>query len=269
MEIQLIGEGNTAEVYTWGEADILKLFRKEFPLEGVEKEFRVSKEIEKLGLPTPKVGELIEYDGRNGIIYEKIKGASLLTQITKRPWVAGKYAKQLAKMHYEMHQCKAEGLASYKESLEWNILHTKALSEDKKQAILQLLNKLPEGEALCHGDFHPGNVIESEKQFVILDWMTATCGNPSADVARTILLMRDAALPGNMPGAVKKLINLMRNRMTNSYLKNYIKLSNMSLQEIEQWRLPIIAARLTEWIPESEKNSLLIEIGETLSYGNY
>jgi hypothetical protein len=78
----LIGEGFTAEVFSWGESQILKLFKKEFPRNGVEKEYFISKEVYENGLPAPKVGEMIEYEGRNAIIYEGIFGDSMLKKIT-------------------------------------------------------------------------------------------------------------------------------------------------------------------------------------------
>ncbi|MDF2485661.1 MAG: hypothetical protein K0R46_1829 [Herbinix sp.] len=264
MEIRLIGEGNTAEVYSWNEGQILKLFRKEFPFSGIEKEYKVSREVESLGLPIPKVGEMVDYDGRTGIIYERIMGESMLKLITTKPWTAGRYAKQLAKLQYEMHQCEANGINSYKESLEWNIRRTGALTEDTKQAILIIMEQLPEENYLCHGDFHPGNILKTSDNYIILDWMTAASGSPCMDVARTVLLLKDAILPGNIPQVARIAINCMRHYLVRSYLKTYRKLSGLDQEEIERWRLPIIAARLTEWISEAEKNALINEIEEAL-----
>ncbi len=260
MDLQLIGEGNTAEVYAWQDGWILKLFRKGFSRDGIEKEYRVSKEVEKLGLPIPRVGELMQYHGRTGIVYERIHGEAMLKLISTKPWLAGKVAKQLAGIHYGIHQCKAEGLADYKEELEWNISHAGALSAEKKETVLRYLEGLPQGTSLCHGDFHPGNLVKTENGYVILDWMTAAVGSPGMDVARTVLLLKDAEIPGTLPGPARRVINRMRRRMARIYLKRYVKLSGLSAEEINQWRLPILAARLTEWISETEKEILRKEI---------
>ncbi len=264
MELELIGEGNTAEVYTWKEGQILKLFRKEFPLGGIEKEYRVNKEVEKLGLPIPKAEGMIDYNGRTGIIYDRVTGESVLNLITTKPWKSKKYIKRLVELQYEMHQCKAENLTSYKEALEWNINHNNSLSDQIKQSILEKLANLPEGDSLCHGDFHPGNVIKTTQEYVILDWMTAASGNPSMDVARTVLLLRDAGLPGNIPAVARLIMGFTRRIMASTYLKGYKKLSGVSQEEIDSWRLPIIAARLMEWVPESERTALIKEINKTL-----
>lgn len=264
MDIQLIGEGNTAEVYSWKEGQILKLFRKEFPFGGIEKEFRVNKEVEKLGLPIPKAEEIVEYNGRTGIVYERVIGESMLKLITTKPWKARKLVEHLADLQYEMHQRKAVNMSSYKEALEWNIKHTNALTDELKRTILHKLDQLPEGGFLCHGDFHPGNIIKTEENYIVLDWMTAASGVPSMDVARTVLLIKDAALPGNIPVIVKVIIGSMRTRMKKNYLKYYKRRSGLTQEEIDCWRLPIIAARLTEWIPESEQKALMKEIEESL-----
>jgi len=225
----LIGHGNTAEVFTWGDKEILKLFRKEFPMQGIENEFLVSKEIQENGLPTPKVGDMVENEGRIGIIYERIFGGSMLEKICKKPWEIRKEAVQLAELHYRIHQCTIRGIPKQKEALEWSIKKTDSLSDEKKQKVLYILKKLPDREVLCHGDFHPGNVIVASGKAVVLDWMTATCGNPLADIARTKLILKDAAFPPQMPSFIKFVLAFLRNRLYSIYLKRYLELSNIDI----------------------------------------
>lgn len=265
---QLIGEGNTAEVYAWGDNEVLKLFRKEFYLEGIEKEYSISKKINESGLPNPKVDKLIEVDGRMGIVYERIQGKSMLNSITMMPWSVGKDAKRLAEMHYRIHQCKLYGLPKQKEAMEKSINYTELLPDEIKQDIIKVLKRLPEGEVLCHGDYHPGNIIVHSDKEIVLDWMTATSGNAAADVARTLHILKDASLPNGMPFMIKILAKILRSRLTSLYLKHYRRLSGLSLEEIELWRLPIAAARLIEWVPEDEKKFLLKLIEKKLKAKN-
>lgn len=266
MKGKLIGEGNTAEVYFWGENEILKLFRQRFPCEGVDKEYQVSKTVELLGLPVPRVGLIIELEGRKGIIYERVSGYSLLELIQKHPTALITYSRLMAELHYQMHQYKVKELTKYKEALERNIRHTDLLMEEQRIAVLDRLEKLPEGDILCHGDFHPGNIVVETDRSVILDWMTAASGNPIADVARTLLLLQSAALPEHLPTPLKLLLKVGRSQMARSYQARYLQLSGISKDDIAAWRLPVMAARLTEWVPESEKNYLLKEINKAI-YG--
>lgn len=74
----MLGVGNTAEVFEYGEGKVCKLFFAGYPKEAVEREYRNAMEVERLGLPAPKVYETVTLDGRNGIVYEKIEGKSML-----------------------------------------------------------------------------------------------------------------------------------------------------------------------------------------------
>ncbi len=262
MEVQKIGEGNTAEVFTWGENDILKLFRKEFPIREIEQEYRISKVVEGLEVPIPRVRDMLEYEGRTGIVYEKIMGISLLKLLIDKPWIASGLAKTIARMHYDMHQQSVQGIPDCVETLRWRINHADNLPSPQKEEVLKTLDSLPRGSSLCHCDYHPGNIIKGDDRYVILDWMTATSGCASYDVARTIYLIRDAALPDYIPRVAKLAMNWMRRRLTNRYISCYKRLSGMQQKEIAAWRLPLIAARLTEWVPKIEEEAILAEIKE-------
>lgn len=260
MKGKLIGEGNTAEVYTWGDNEILKLFRKEFPFEDAEKEYQINRAIGNQGLPVPRALNLVEMEDRKGIIYQKASGVNMFELMIRKPLSCTKYAKLLAELHYQIHQCFGLNIPKYKDTLEWNIRHTDALSEEQKIAVLNLLEQLPEGISLCHGDFHPGNIIGEDENYYILDWMNATVGAPEADVARTLLLLRDAVMPEYFPFVVKLLFGLFRKSMAKTYVKRYMALSGVQKDEINRWRIVIAAARLMEWIPKAEKTALLKEI---------
>ena len=49
---------------------------------------------------------------------------------------------------------------------------------------------MPEGDCLCHGDFHPINVLGAVSRPLVIDWSHACSGNPSADVCRSYLLLK-------------------------------------------------------------------------------
>ena len=55
----------------------------------------------------------------------------------------------------------------------------------------------------------------------------------------------------------KQIINFIRNKFYLEYIKHYIKLTGVKIEQIEQWELPVAAARLCEWLPKDEKTTLL------------
>ncbi len=95
----LVGQGRTAEIYVWGDNQILKLFRSGWPLAAVEQEKRISRIVHELGLPVPATGGMIEMDGRHGILYERIDGPSMLRQLGAKPWTAISLLHVFADLH--------------------------------------------------------------------------------------------------------------------------------------------------------------------------
>ena len=136
------------------------------------------------------------------------------------------------------------------------IQHAQPLSPDLKQAALAALQKLPDGDRLCHGDFHPDNVMMSPAGAVIIDWIDATSGNPLADLARSQLLLGKGALP---PGVMLGwLIQLIRGRYLRLYLERYSQLNPIDQAQLEAWFPVIAAARLSEDIPGEEARLIRI-----------
>ncbi len=254
---KLIGRGNTAEVFLWGDKQILKLFVKEFPIEAIKAEYEVSKEVGNTDLPVPQTYQMIEVEGRTGIVYGKIDGTDMLKSISKKPWTIISSAKKLARLHYKIHQCVPEHAPNQKERMEWAIRRAELLTEEQKDKVIDILKQMPDGTSLCHGDFHPGNVFVASDKEVILDWMTATCGNPAADVARTGIMLRDSVIPEKMPVVLSAVISIVRNILYKGYIKEYLKVSEITRIDIESWKVPIAAARLMEWVPPEEKEYLL------------
>lgn len=61
--------------------------------------------------------------------------------------------------------------------------------------ILRILNELPYGDMLCHGEFHLGNVFISGEQITAIDFMNICKGYFLYDVARTIFLIQYKPVP--------------------------------------------------------------------------
>jgi Phosphotransferase enzyme family len=113
---------------------------------------------------------------------------------------------------------------------------------------LQVLDELPSGDRLCHGDYHPGNVLFAADRITVIDWAGAARGVPEADHARTLLLLRWAdPLPGT-PRISRGLISAGRAIFTHGYRHIYAGRSNVPLRQVNQWLVVHVAARLSEGI---------------------
>jgi aminoglycoside phosphotransferase (APT) family kinase protein len=251
-----IGLGRTAEVFAYGDGEVVKLIRPGFPDRLGESEAEVAALVGRAAVATPAFMGTTRIEGRFGLIYERLESPSMLDRMSRRPWEIDRLARQLADLHAAMHDASGSGLPDQKASLRWAIDRAAAhLPDGARGAALARLDALPAGAAICHADMHPGNVLMSSMGAVVIDWMTACCGNPAGDVARTVLLLRDSGVPVHMSGAERTIIALLRRRLSSVYLLRYRRLRALDLRELAEWRLPILAARLAEEI-ETERPAL-------------
>ncbi|MFC0215610.1 phosphotransferase family protein [Paenibacillus chartarius] len=267
--MSLLAQGRTAEIYAHEETDkIIKLFRSGFPEEAIRQEFAVSQQVCGLGVDAPRLFHRVLTDQRHGIVYERIEGSTMLRHLTGKPWLVWKLSRTMAELHARLHRIELSDAKGYAwrrlaQELEHQIAAAPLLGEDEKSAVIEALKRLPDGHRLCHGDFHPDNVVLGKKNWVI-DWMTGTRGNPAGDAARTLVLLRCAVLPEEMPIVKKCIVQAMRHLIAKVYFTRYSQLSGLSSNQIEAWVLPVAAARLNEWIPQGEKLRLLDVVREKL-----
>jgi len=263
VELKLIGQGRTADVFELDSDKILKLYRSEVSYPAIQHEYRVSQLMYAQGSNVPQPFELVEQGDRHGIVFERISGRSLLKQISTKPWAISKLARKMAELHVEMHTHTSEGMMTHKKLLADRIQSTALLAEVEKDRILRYLDHLLDGDRICHGDFHPDNVMIGAKAWII-DWMTGVAGDPASDVARSLLLLDYGTMPPGTPKPIIALFAYLRKKLSASYLKRYLELSGMRYEEIDKWMLPLAAGRLAEWIPQEEKGNLLLLVKQRL-----
>jgi len=246
-----IAHGRTADVYDWDDGHILKLFHNWFELENIEYELRIATAVHASGVTAPAVAQLIQVDGRNGLIYERVAGASMLELFQRKPWMLFAYSRILARLHAQMHEYVFDGadIPTQRRRLQNRINHADMLSASLKTSLLNALYSLPEGDRVCHGDFHPANVLISGENARVIDWMDASRGNPLADVARTSIIFLGSAATKEIPNLFLKIFIKIAHT---EYLREYFRLRPNEKDEYYLW-LPIVAgARLSEGIPELE-----------------
>lgn len=254
----LLARGRTAEVFAWGEGQVIKLYMEGWEMAEVEHEARNAKAAYQSGFTVPAVGDVVEMEGRYGLIYERIEGESLLELLRAKPWRLAYYARMLAELHAVMHARQGKNLPSQRKSLQRKIERAEKLNTPQRENALHLLAALPDNDCLCHGDFHPDNVMLTANGPVIIDWVDGSQGSPLADVARTVIISTVGDLPEDMP--MRRLLNLFRHQFSRLYLKHYFRLRPGGQAEYRAWMAPVAAARLVENIPGQD--AALIRIVE-------
>jgi uncharacterized protein (TIGR02172 family) len=247
----LVGKGYDADVYAWGDGCVLKLYYNHVSRVRVEHEYTVARAIHATGLRVPAVYELVEREGRYGIVFERIDGVSLLSFVQARPWILFETIQQVAELHARIHTCIAPAeLPSLRQRIADRIAAAPDLSDEDRRRARTCLADLPDGTALCHGDFHPGNVLVTPSGPVVIDWSAATRGHPLGDVACTSRLLRTAQLPPWAPGYAHLLLRCLRPVMHRSYLKHYFRRNRGTRRQIEAWQVPLAAAARIQRVPQ-------------------
>jgi aminoglycoside phosphotransferase (APT) family kinase protein len=262
----LVAQGREAEVFALADGNVMKLWRH------AAYEPRLRRETAALaalhdsdrGYPAPRVIDSVTVHGRPGLVMERIDGTDLLSQLGRRPLTVFRAGTVMGDVHAAMHECAAPSeLPDLHDELRLRIVDAAALPDDLRARALDVLDTLPNGDRLCHGDLHLGNILGSWSAPMVIDWGDASRGDPVADVARTWLLHRFGEPPPGAPRTIRVLAPVGRRILVERYLRAYRRRRPVDQHRLERWEIVRAAARLGEPIPE-ERPALLRLLGERL-----
>ncbi|TKD72160.1 phosphotransferase family protein [Pseudalkalibacillus hwajinpoensis] len=221
-EDKVLGVGQTAQVVGLEDGKVAKLYYDHISSVSIEKERLKSSEISLTDLLVPEVyGETV-IQGKRALIYEHIKGLPL-TAMMNNPFSLVNGLRTMATLHTKIHSQADLSLPLLTDFLETKIQSVKELSKEEKLMVLRELTNLPDEKALCHGDFHPDNVLITPKGPVTIDWLDATVGNPVADVARTTLLLKYGGFSPEISPIAYKIQIVFRKFLSSLYVSLYRK----------------------------------------------
>ena len=120
------------------------------------------------------------------------------------------------------------------------------------------LDTLPDADRLCHGDFHPANIIWNEDRQSIIDWSNVARGDPAADYARTMLMLRLADPPPGSPLPLRLLALVGRRLLVRFYQREYRRKRTLDGALVERWDVPVMANRLEDGIEEEQPKILAL-----------
>lgn len=204
------------------------------------------------GLAVPRVFELVEVEGAPSIVMERIDGPSMMDLIRRNPLSAGKAAAELARLHLEVLSQLASPPLTDSHDKAGFCMEKAGLAAADTADLMRLLKSLPRGESLCHGDFHPGNILHSGGRNVVIDWSSASFGDFHGDIAHTYLLLK--VVP-RVPG-VGPLAHILQRRiggvMAGAYLDAVARHKRIDFPLLAGWLLIKCAERSWYGLP-SEK----------------
>ena len=236
---RVIAVRNNKTIYRDGDACV-KVFDSSYSKADVLNEALNQARIEETGLNIPKIREVTMIDGKWAIVSDYIKGKTLSQLMKEDPDNKSKYIEMLVDLQTEVQSKTCPLLNKLKDKMNRKIGMSE-LDATTRYDLHTRLEGMPKHTKVCHGDFHPSNIIIAEDNTpYILDWSHATQGNASADAARTYLLFW---LAGDIEGAKE-------------YLDLFCKKSDTAKQYVQKW-MPIVAASQSVKGNEKEREFLL------------
>lgn len=185
--MKLLGKGNTAEVFAYGNERVCKLFYEGYPDEYVALEFQNSKEMYRNRIKIPKPFQMITIENRKGIIYERIDGKTLLNMMMENESNLDELLNMFVNLQLGILAHHTKKVLSYKEYLIASLKNKKI----NNQGIFNAINALPDDDCLLHGDLHPNNIlVMSDGTPILIDFMNVCRGPALYDMARTYFLIK-------------------------------------------------------------------------------
>jgi len=248
---ELLAEGREAEVFLQPDGTVLKLWRDPGSGDRAGRESAALTALRSAACRVPASLGTVEVAGRPGLLLERVEGEDLLALLGRRPWSVLAVGRAMARAHLALHEPAAPAeLPELHNLLRDRITTAETLPDDLRARALAWLEELPRGDRICHGDLHPGNMLGSTADPVVIDWGDASRGDPTADVARSELLLRMGELPPGSPVVMRTLARIGRRLLITTYLGGYRRGRSLDRAQLDRWLTVRAAARLSEGIPE-------------------
>ncbi len=170
----------------------------------------------------------------------RITGQPLLRHIVQHPLSVLSKIRDMARLHADIHHIDGQGLPDQKAFYLHHIKKAK-LPGKLHQCIVDRLQAIPVLSHMCHGDYHPGNIIVAANGLTAIDWDKVQQGDPAADVARTITLLRFGRHQFAFPATMEALV---RRFLANRYRSAYLQAVQGAGENVAQ-----LTQRTDRWLP--------------------
>ena len=236
-------------MWTWSGRTVVKVLHPGIPDHWAALEADTVARVHAAGLPVPATEGVIEFDGRPGIVLERIDGVAMWERMRATPISIPDLIPQLIDLQTVVQATTVPGLVSMNARLRTKISEAAQLPHEDRQTAQELLDRLPVDDATCHGDFHPANIILTERGPVILDWFDAAAGAVTADFVRSSLLMRPPYDRSSwLAGSTPELLDQIHSH----YITELVRRGALDARAFGAWEVVTAVARMSEPVPDMD-----------------
>jgi uncharacterized protein (TIGR02172 family) len=189
-----VGQGGNGTTYeNPAQPDvILKVDKAQInTLEFVKHEYEVSKAVESLGLPTPKMHEMVRIENLYATISERIKNKKSLSRICHdEPERIEEMAQLMCHNGKILFStpCNTDFFPSRKEQLMRALNKVQFISRKNRRILKDFAQTIQDIKTCSHGDFNMGNLVLSDDQPVWIDLDRFGYGDPMFDIGHLYMI---------------------------------------------------------------------------------
>ena len=193
-EYTQIGEGGNGKTYvTSADSDeILKVNNARLStLEAVKHEYDVSKAVASLGISVPAMYRIVQVGDAYATISQRIKDKKSLSRICHdEPERTEEMARLLCCKGKELFAtpCNTEFFPSRKAQALQAIEMATFVSRKNRERLRTFVESIPENSHCVHGDFQPGNIIQTGADYYWIDLDRFAYGDPMFDIGHLFLI---------------------------------------------------------------------------------
>lgn len=198
------------------------------------------------GFPAPRVLAVLDpgvLDGRPAQVMTRAPGTMALDELRGAPWRGRRLLRQLAGLQARLHALDVHGFPPGDDLLDKRLRLTRAMADTLDHAGLREglrrvdrtaaeLRDAP--DAVCHGDFHPLNVLVAGEVATVIDWTDAGIGDRHGDVARTLVLFEVAWIIASGP-AERAALRVLGPRLARIHRRAYQQQAPLDLRRVALW----------------------------------
>lgn len=250
--LRLIGQGREAEVFECRDGRVLKLLRAPGPSKGLAFEIAALHAARSAGVSVPQAYEEVVIDGRTNLMMERLEGSDLLTIIGQKPWLVFRSGRLTGEIHARINAARAPAsLPAVRDVVTRGLARLAPSEPTLAEWVGRILAHLPDGDALCHGDFHPGQLMSSGDRYAAFDWSGAKRGDPLFDYARTRVLLSIGEPPPGTQLTLQLLAKVGRRVLLSSYARSYERhtAERVDQARVRRWEIVNLAARVLDEVP--------------------
>lgn len=266
---EIIGKGACGECYRIDDETIIKLYYGDADPAFIEHEKSLSKKAFVMGIPTAISYDIVEADGRRGVVYElicsKTLGELIRADSTKTDEYVAMYV-DICKKVASIHTNDPE-IPPFKEANRADIAKITGITEEERNCLYRFLELVPDADNCIHGDLNINNIMVQDGECCLIDMGELSYGNPMFDLSRIVFSMVYANVPAGEFNPFYKMPSEQVAEIFNKFFKGYFGCDTVEQAEKTnpqvKWLLPLAWFRCctsmlkgTRWSEEMRQMAL-------------